>query len=250
VLDPAEARIFLEEVERDDLAALWTLLLLTGLRPAEALGLRWEDLEGERLAVRRALVRLAGGKWSLEETKTRKARTVSLPVTVTKALQRHRARQAQGRLLIGSEYVSNGLIFASTFGRPLWWANIVTRHFAPVVLRTALRLAGLTLPEEPREGAAPALRYAWINESAAVEKRALEKTGLVRMRPYDLRHSAATLLLAAGEHPKIVAELLGHAKVTLTLDTYSHVVPGLLDQAAERMEAIVAGGRPERWVRG
>lgn len=59
------------------------------------------------------------------------------------------------------------------------------------------------------------------------------------MRPYDLRHSAATLLLAAGEHPKVVAELLGHSKVTLTLDTYSHVLPGMLDSAARRMETIL-----------
>lgn len=43
-----------------------------------------------------------------------------------------------------------------------------------------------------------------------------------------------------GEHPKVVAELLGHAKVTLTLDTYSHVSPALLDQAAQRMESIIA----------
>jgi site-specific recombinase XerD len=76
-----------------------------------------------------------------------------------------------------------------------------------------------------------------------VEEKALEKTGLARIRPYDLRHSAATVLLATGEHPKVVAELLGHPKVTLTLDTYSHVVPGLLDQAAERMEAIISEGR-------
>jgi integrase len=73
-----------------------------------------------------------------------------------------------------------------------------------------------------------------------VEAKALTDTGLVRMRPYDLRHSAATLLLAAGEHPKVVAELLGHSKITLTLDTYSHVTPALLEQAARRMEDIVA----------
>jgi len=165
-------------------------------------------------------------------------------VTVVRALQRHRARQAERRLLLGAEYSGNTLIFAATFGQPGRWDNAVRRHFAPTLARTAVRLARLALPEGPPEGARRAVRRAWINDCAAVEEKALETTGLARMRPYDLRHSAATLLLAAGEHPKIVAELLGHAKVTLTLDTYSHVVPGMLDQPAQRMEDLVgAGGR-------
>jgi integrase len=239
VLSPAEARIFLEEVECDTLPALWTLLLMTGIRPAEALGLKWEDLEGNRLAVRRALVRTAKGAWELAETKTRRARTVTLPGAVVKALTRHRARQSQARLVLGGQYASHGLIFAATFGQPLHWANVAARHFDPILTRTALRVAGLTLPEALTRGAGRAKRDAWAKERAKVEEKALNSTGLARMRPYDLRHSAATLLLAAGEHPKVVAELLGHSKITLTLDTYSHVVPGMLDQAAERMERIV-----------
>src|SRR5687768_3693374 len=99
------------------------------------------------------------------------------------------------RLLLGAEYASHGLIFAATFGEPLWWGNIVTRHFAPTLARTALRLASLTLPEAPPEGARRAVRRAWTKDCAVVEEKALEKTGLLRMRPYDLRHSAATLLL-------------------------------------------------------
>lgn len=246
VLSQAEARIFLEEVERDDLAALWTLLLLTGLRPAEALGLQWTDLEGDRLSVRRALVRLAKGAWQLEETKTRRPRSVTLPGPALRALQRHRAAQNQTRLLVGSQYGSHGLIFASTFGRPLRWDNAVRRHFAPILARTAVRLAGLTTPEAPQKSAGRPARREWESDRGKVEERALEVTGLARMRPYDLRHSAATLLLASGEHPKIVAELLGHAKVTLTLDTYSHVSPAMLDQAARRMEELVAGRPPTR----
>jgi len=63
------------------------------------------------------------------------------------------------------------------------------------------------------------------------------------LRLYDLRHSCATLLLAQGEHPKIVSERLGHASVTLTLDTYSHVLPTMQQQAAEKLEAVLFGGR-------
>jgi integrase len=55
-----------------------------------------------------------------------------------------------------------------------------------------------------------------------------------------LRHSHATLLLAAGEHPKGVQERLGHSSVQLTLDTYTHVVEGLQERASERLEALLA----------
>ena len=52
------------------------------------------------------------------------------------------------------------------------------------------------------------------------------------MRLYDLRHTAATLRLVNGEHPKVVQEMLGHASITLTLDTYSHVLPGMQEESA------------------
>lgn len=74
-------------------------------------------------------------------------------------------------------------------------------------------------------------------------RHAIRLAGLSGLRPYDLRHSAATLLLAAGEHPKVVAELLGHSKIALTLDTYSHVIPGLVDRAADRLEQIIVEGK-------
>ncbi|MGB3713862.1 MAG: site-specific integrase [Candidatus Promineifilaceae bacterium] len=67
----------------------------------------------------------------------------------------------------------------------------------------------------------------------------LEKAGLKRMRFHDLRHTAATLLLQANIHPKIVQEMLGHSTIVLTLDTYSHVIPGLHDEAASEMDRIL-----------
>lgn len=241
VLSSAEARLFLEEAEGDTLGALWSLLLTTGLRPGEALGLRWEDLDGDRLAVRRALVRTAGGRWQLLETKTRKGRTVTLARTTVRALQRHKAQQAAARLQLGSEYAGHGLVFASTIGRPLHWDNVVRRHFRPVLERVALRALGRPVERYAQAGMKRAERRAAYRAVRDAGQRALAETGLDRMRPYDQRHSAATLLLAAGEHPKVVSELLGHSKITLTLDTYSHVVPGMLDQLAERMESLIGG---------
>src|SRR4030095_1452448 len=68
-------------------------------------------------------------------------------------------------------------------------------------------------------------------------KAVLKAAGLPTMiRLYDLRHTSATLLLAAGEHPKVVSERLGHATITLTLDTYSHVLTPVQQQAAHRLE--------------
>ena len=69
----------------------------------------------------------------------------------------------------------------------------------------------------------------------------LKKAELPRMRIHDLRHSFATLLFALGEHPKVVQEMLGHSQVSLTLDTYSHVIPGLglKEQAVERLDSAL-----------
>jgi integrase len=60
------------------------------------------------------------------------------------------------------------------------------------------------------------------------------------LRLYDLRHSHATLLMAAGEHPKVVQERLGHCTITLTLDTYTHVVPGMQELASARLKTLLA----------
>ena len=68
----------------------------------------------------------------------------------------------------------------------------------------------------------------------------LEKAGLpASIRLYDLRHTCATLLLAANEHPKVVSERLGHSNITLTLDTYSHVLPSMQQGASEKLERML-----------
>jgi len=67
--------------------------------------------------------------------------------------------------------------------------------------------------------------------------RIARSSGLHGVRFHDLRHSHASIMLKQGIHPKIVSERLGHASIQITLDTYSHVVPGLQQQAAERFDA-------------
>ena len=69
----------------------------------------------------------------------------------------------------------------------------------------------------------------------------LGAAGLARMRIHDLRHTCASLLLAQGVHPRVVMEILGHSQISLTLDTYSHVLPALEREAANQMDAVLSG---------
>jgi integrase len=200
-LTPAQALRLLDVAESQDnrFYPLFAVLLLTGIRPGEALGLRWEDVDGSSLRVRRALVWIAGRKPFLDETKTRRCRTVALGERAVKALEKQRRVQVELRLLLGAAYEDHNLIFASETGAPLSAQNVSSRYFKPL----------------------------------------LQAAGLPDVRLYDLRHSHATLLLAAGEHPKVVQERLGHSTITLTLDTYSHVVPGMQERAVQRLESLL-----------
>lgn len=67
----------------------------------------------------------------------------------------------------------------------------------------------------------------------------MRDAGLRRIRLHDLRHTHATLALAAGVHPKVVSERLGHATVAFTLDVYSHTVPALQAEAADRIASLI-----------
>jgi integrase len=160
--------------------------------------LRWADLDGSTLRVRRAVTQDSQRRKVIGPTKTGRSRAVPIGDRALKALQRHRVAQAKWKLLTGEHYRDQGLIFASATGDILQAENLPHRLF-----RQLLKAAGL-----------PAIRL------------------------YDLRHSHATLLMAAGEHPKVVQERLGHSSIQLTLDTYSHVVPGMQERATERLEAM------------
>jgi integrase len=72
--------------------------------------------------------------------------------------------------------------------------------------------------------------------------QAAKRAGLPRIRLHDLRHTYATLALAAGVHPKIISERLGHANIAITLDCYSHCLPTLSEEAASRVAALVVPG--------
>jgi integrase len=77
-------------------------------------------------------------------------------------------------------------------------------------------------------------------------RRLLNKAGLPPMRFHDLRHACASLLLVQGVHPRVVMEALGHSQISLTMNTYSHVLPALQREAADKMEAVLAAAAPDR----
>lgn len=86
-------------------------------------------------------------------------------------------------------------------------------------------------------------------DGSAISKqfvRLLERAGLERRRFHDLRHSCATLLLAQGVSPRVVMDVLGHSQISLTMNTYSHVIPELRREAADRMESVIQERQPER----
>ncbi|MBA2459344.1 MAG: site-specific integrase [Gemmatimonadales bacterium] len=173
---------------------------LTGIRPGEALALKWSDLNGVYLRVQRAQTVGADSKKLIASTKTGRSRVLPLGERALRTLQQHRVRQAKWKLKLGDHYRDQGLIFANETGGLLDAQNIVNRHFKPL----------------------------------------LKRAGLPAIRLYDLRHSHATLLMAAGEHPKVVQERLGHSTITLTLDTYTHVVPDRQELASSRLKFMLA----------
>jgi integrase len=207
MLAPVEAKQLLAAAEDDRLGALYSVALALGLRQGEALGLSWEDIdfESRRLHVRHGLQRIAG-ELRLVEPKTRQSRrTIAMPGVVIDALQHHKARQTQERLVAGRRWHDTGLVFTSTIGTPIEVGNL-RRSF-------------------------------W---------RLLERAGLPRMRFHDLRHSCASLLLVQGVPARVVMETLGHSNISITMDTYTHVLPELQRQAADAMDRALGSVTFER----
>jgi integrase len=203
VLTPRQAAIFLRQAYKGKHGLLFELALHTGMRPEEYLGLKWSDIDIEtgNVIVQRTLVwKRWNNEWYFGEPKTsRSRRSIPLPMHLIKELRAHKVRQAKHRLEIGSAWTNHDLIFCSEVGKPHSIRNLDRRHFKVV----------------------------------------LKEAGLPNIRLYDLRHTCATLLLLAGENPKVVSERLGHASIVLTLDTYSHVLPSMQQAATDKLERML-----------
>jgi integrase len=203
---PEEAQRFLEAAKSHRLGPLFTAAMALGLRKGETLGLQWPavDLERGTLAVRASLqrVRLPGAKKSELILKDPKRRGSRRTLNLPQAVL--------SELLRHRERQEQERLFAGSR-----WQD--TGYVFTTQIGT---------PLEPR------------NLSRAFDA-IVRLAKLPRVRIHDLRHTAATLLLAQGVHPRVVMELLGHSQIAVTMNTYSHVIPALQKEAADRMDAAL-----------
>jgi integrase len=182
------------------------------MRRAELAGLRWSDIDFTRARLTPRLPRVAVNYQVHEsDTKTPSGRrSLALDPATLQALGAHRRRQAEERAVIELTD-TNDLVFTWPDGRPLH-PDLITDWFQRHAKRVVWEQDGHT------------------------------KVGLPPIRLHDVRHSYATAALAAGIPAKIVSERLGHANVQITLDTYSHVIPGLDEQAAATVARLILEG--------
>ena len=200
-LTAADARRILATATGTRNAARWSVALALGLRQGEALGLSWEDvdLEAGTLTVRKALQRQSGGGLVLVRPKSAAGRR-TMVLPAPLATALRRQRSAQI-----SERLAAGSRWVDTD------LIFTTPHGSPVDPRNDYR--------------------AW--------RSLLEQAGVRPARLHDARHTAATLLLAQGVPARVAMQILGHSQITLTLGTYSHVVPELAHDAARRMAHVL-----------
>ncbi len=205
-----QARAFLAAVKGDRLEAVFMTAVAVGMRQGEILGLKWSNvnLENGTLTVRAALQRVNKKLVQVEPKSVRSSRPIPLPAVCVNALTRHKAKQDEERLWAGSKWKESGYVFTTRVGTPM---------DARDLLRTYYRV---TRPKAKNGEEAPKLAFPAI-------------------RFHDLRHSAATILLAQGVSPRYISELLGHSQVSFTMQTYAHVLPEVQKSVATKMDEIL-----------
>lgn len=195
-------RTFLASTRDDRLHTLWLTMATTGVRRGEALGLRWGDID---LDASRASIRRsltsAAGKLTFAEPKTAKSRRSIALDPATIAALRAHRMRQLQERLA--------------------WAGAYDDN----------DLVFAREDGSPLRPDSASRRFIELSKAA----------GVPRIRVHDLRHTYATLALAAGVHPKIVSERLGHSSVAFTLDVYSHVVPALEEEAASLVARLITG---------
>ena len=236
-LNAAQVRALLAVCAQDRYGLLFAVSAWTGVRPGEASGLTWDDIdtEGRALIIRRALVRITGAV-ELRGTKTGRTRRVRVPASLIQQLQAHRRLQAAERLAAGPEYADLNLVFATRFGLPVHLDRIAQFHFKPLLVQAAYHLLGRERPSVPPPSRSEAYRDA-VAARDKVDAEVMREAAFPAVSMYSLRHTQATVLLGNNVHAKIAADRLGHSRTSTTLDQYSHVTPDMQSAALEVLEA-------------
>ena len=201
VMSETDIHIFLEYAKSTPYYALFYTALFTGMRRSELLALRWSDVDLLlcQASVNRTLHQLHNGDIIFQQPKTDKGRRL-IALSPSTAVVLREHREAQ-------EKVSQAL------GMTISEDDLVFCRYDGKPL----------LPDS--------ITQAW--------RKLARQCGLKGIRLHDARHTHASLMLKQGVHPKIVQERLGHASISITLDTYSHVAPGLQQSAATRFDDII-----------
>jgi integrase len=195
-----ESNRFLTNAQGSRLYALFYLALVTGARQMELCGLQWQDIDWLHGTLH-IRRQLARKGEMFAAQKTRAAkRTIALGPGTIEVLRAHRELQAQERCIAGSGWQEHDLIFTTTIGAPMKPKNLVDRYFKP-----SIKAAGV-----------PEIRF------------------------HDLRHTAASIMLSRGVPIFTVSKILGHARASITSDTYGHLVPGATDGIGQMMDELVA----------
>ena len=201
-LTRTEARQMVSALKGDRLEALYTLTLTLGLRQGEALGLRWSDIDFEASTITvEATLQRYGRSYHLNEPKSRRSRRrLPLPPSLVNRLLRHRTLQLEDRLRAGSAWSTNQ-----------WDLVFLTERGRPLNGPTVTRRL----------------------------QRLLVQAGLPKKRFHDLRHSAASFMLAEGVPMRVITEILGHSDASLTANVYAHVAPELQREATDRVGRLL-----------
>jgi integrase len=204
-LNEDDIHILLEAAKSTPYYALFHLALFTGMRRSELLALRWCDVDLLlcQVYVSRTLHRLRDGSIIYGTPKTAKGRRM--------------IALSPSAVLVLKEHKVQQEEHRAMMEIPLKDDDLIFSHPDGKPL----------LPDT--------VSHAWV--------KLVKRVGLGGVRLHDARHSHASLMLKQGVHPKIVQERLGHASIQITLDTYSHVAPGLQEAAAARFDELVTPTR-------
>ncbi|TAN22188.1 MAG: site-specific integrase, partial [Actinomycetota bacterium] len=199
-MDEGQARQLIEKTRGTELGALWALMITTGLRRGEALGLRWQDFDGESVVIT-SQIKLENGKIVRGDLKTeRSKRSLRVPKFLVADLETHRVKQQEYFERLGKPVPK--LIFPNSNGNAIRPDNLRKRFL------TALQLAGIEPHDDGRS---------WT--------------------VHELRHTAASQLLNDRMPVQIVSRALGHSSVRVTIDVYAHLSDKDSEILADSMES-------------
>jgi integrase len=201
-LSPVEAKQLLAAVHEDRLSALYTVALAVGLRQSEALGLRWQDVNIEAGTVSvRVTLQRQDGQYVLVQPKTERSRRTIKLPEVCIDALRNHQERQTVERVLAGSEWQE-------------WGLVFTAGDGSPLSRMSVTH-----------------RF----------QRVLADSGIAKHRFHDLRHTCATLLLAQGVALRVVMETLGHSQMSTTADIYAHVLPVLMADAADKMNAVLTG---------